>query len=128
MPFGEYKSVTYKRDFESFQSVFRHWEFSTIDFEKLNIENNDFIYADPPYDVEFRQYSSAGFVWEDQVRLSKWIESLNVPAVISNQATERIVKLYKSMNLKLIFLEGPRMISCNGNRDPAREVLALKVP
>jgi DNA adenine methylase len=128
VPFGEYKDVTYMEDFESYRSIFNRWQFSCYDFETVKIGRDDFVYADPPYDVEFTQYSSGGFDWEDQVRLAKWVNSLTVPAVISNQATDRIVKLYKSMNFKLTFLDGPRMISCKGNRDPAREVLAIKVP
>jgi DNA adenine methylase len=128
VPFGEYKTVSYMRDFEPYRLVFKNWQFTSDDFEKVSIESNDFIYADPPYDVEFRQYSSGGFGWSDQVRVAKWIERLSVPVVISNQATERIVKLYKSMNFQLKYLDGPRMISCKGDRNPAREVLAIKVP
>jgi DNA adenine methylase len=128
VPFGEYKDVTYVRDFESYSSVFQKWQFSSSDFETLKIEKYDFVYADPPYDVEFRQYSSGGFDWPDQVRLAKWIQRLDVPAVISNQATDRIIKLYKSMKFDLKFLDGPRMISCKGDRTPAKEVLAIKVP
>jgi DNA adenine methylase len=48
------------------------------------------------------------------------------PVVLSNQATERIISLYSQLNFKLIFLNGPRLISCKGERSPAREVLALK--
>ncbi|TLX67126.1 MAG: Dam family site-specific DNA-(adenine-N6)-methyltransferase [Thaumarchaeota archaeon] len=127
VPFGEYKTVTYMKDFEYYRLVFRDWQFTSTDFEEVLIESSDFVYADPPYDVEFRQYSSQGFGWPDQVRLAKWIKSLNIPAVISNQATDRIIKLYKSMNFELKFLSGPRMISCKGDRTPAREVLAIKV-
>jgi DNA adenine methylase len=128
VPFGEYKSVTYLEDFSAYQSVFRGWKFSSNDFEELEIEKRDFIYADPPYDVEFRQYSSQGFTWEEQIRLAKWIKELDNPCVISNQATDRIIKLYKSMGFKLRFIDAPRMISCTGDRKPAREVLAMKIP
>ncbi len=40
-------------------------------FEALEIEPGDFIYADPPYDVEFTTYSAGGFSWDDQVRTAK---------------------------------------------------------
>jgi DNA adenine methylase len=128
VPFGEYKDVTYVRNFEIYHQAFQNWEFSCKDFEKVTIQKHDFVYADPPYDVEFRQYSSGGFDWEDQIRLAKWIKSLKVPAIISNQATDRIIELYRAMNFDLTFLDGPRMISCKGNRDRAKEVLAIKVP
>jgi len=128
VPFGEYKNVTYLKDFCIYESVFQNWKFTCKDFEELDLQSKDFIYADPPYDVEFRQYSSQGFTWNEQVRLAKWIKGLDIPCVISNQATDRIVELYKSMGFKLSFVQGPRMISCTGNRDPAKEVIAIKVP
>ena len=127
VPFGEYKYVTYLRDFRIYESTFKRWQFTCKDFEQIEIGIKDFIYADPPYDVEFRQYSSQGFTWDEQVRLAKWIRRLNVPAVISNQATDRVVELYKSMDFELSFVDAPRMISCTGDRKPAREVLATKI-
>jgi DNA adenine methylase len=45
---------------------------------------------------------------------------------LSNQATGRIVDLYSNMGFALRFVDAPRRISCTGDRQPAREVLALK--
>ncbi len=74
------------------------------DFAQLSIDPHDFIYADPPYDVEFTQYAKEGFVWQDQVRLAEWLASHPGPVVLSNQATERIVGLYKKLGFKWNFL------------------------
>lgn len=126
VPFGRYKKINYLRDFNPYAEVFENWSFQSEDFEELNIERDDFIYADPPYDVEFTQYFEKVFCWEDQVRLGKWLSSHRGPVVLSNQATERIVKLYRSLDFKLRFLDGPRRISCTGERTPAKEVLAFK--
>jgi len=46
--------------------------------------------------------------------------------VASNQATDRIIELYSGLGFKLLFLDGPRFISCDGNRDKAKEILAIK--
>jgi len=46
--------------------------------------------------------------------------------LLSNQATKRIVKLYQRVGFDLQFLDAPRRISCNGNRQIAREVLAMR--
>jgi len=35
-------------DFGPYQKMFRSWNFTSFDLEKLPIEGNDFIYADPP--------------------------------------------------------------------------------
>lgn len=129
VPVGEYKQVTYLKEFDQYRSAFHKWDFTCKDFETLGINTNDFVYIDPPYDVEFRQYSEGGFDWADQVRLAKWIAERidnRVPVVISNQATERIVKLYRDMGFKLEFLDAPRMISCKGDRTKVKEVLATK--
>ena len=76
--------------------------------------------------MEFRQYAQTGFEWEDQVRLARWLARHPGPVLASNQATDRIVKLYRELGFMIKFLNGPRMISCTGDRTPAREILALK--
>ena len=126
VPFGRYENISYKRDFSPYRDLFAGWEFTSKDFEKIPLSKGDFVYADPPYDVEFTQYSKQGFGWDDQVRLVEWLCAHKGPVVLSNQATDRIVRLYEIAGFKLLFLRAPRMISCTGDRTPAREVLALK--
>ena len=126
VPFGRYARISYTRDFTAYRPLFANWDFVQTDFEAIALQRNDFIYADPPYDVEFRQYSSAGFNWEEQVRTAQWLARHRGPVVLSNQATDRIVALYEKLGFTLKFLQAPRMISCTGDRTPAREVLAIK--
>ena len=126
VPFGSYANIRYKRDFSAYTSAFTGWQFTTLDFEKIPVEEDDFIYADPPYDVEFTQYSKGGFGWEEQQRAAVWLSKHKGPVVLSNQATDRIVKLYRSLGFTLKFLDGPRRISCTGDRTPASEVLAVR--
>ena len=90
------------------------------------LEKTDFVYADPPYDVDFTQYSKEGFGWRQQVKLAEWLSKHPGPVALSNQATERIVELYTKLGFHLQFLDGPRRISCKGGRTPAKEVLATK--
>ncbi|HKV54159.1 MAG TPA: Dam family site-specific DNA-(adenine-N6)-methyltransferase [Candidatus Binataceae bacterium] len=126
VPFGRYKRINYTRDFNEYRDVFRDWELSTGDFERLEVAEDDFLYADPPYDVEFRSYSKEGFSWEDQVRLGEWLSKHRGPTVLSNQATDRIVRLYEKLGFKMRLIQAPRMINCTGDRSPATEVLAIK--
>ena len=126
VPFGRYKNIGYKSDFTEYTHAFAKWTFTNTDFEEIEIEKGDFIYADPPYDVEFTQYSKGGFSWEGQVRAAEWLSKHRGPVVLSNQATPRIVKLYRSLKFSLKFLDAPRRISCNGDRTPAPEVLAIR--
>jgi DNA adenine methylase len=126
VPFGTYKSINYRRDFGMYKDVTSNWQFASGDFESLQISIEDFIYADPPYDVEFTRYAKEDFTWSDQVRLARWLSHHPGPVVLSNQATPRIIALYQELDFDLRFFEAPRMISCTGNRAKAKEVLATK--
>src|ERR1044072_6789793 len=126
VPFGTYKAINYATDFSAYAAVFSQWQFSNVDIEALEFEAGDFIYADPPYDVEFTTYSAGGFSWDDQVRTAELLAKHDGPVVISNQATARIIELYERVGFELRYLDGPRRISCTGDRTAAREVLAVK--
>jgi DNA adenine methylase len=126
VPFGRYTKIGYRSNFLEYRDVFANWKFTNLDFERLPLRSDDFIYADPPYDVEFRQYSKDGFGWDEQERTAKWLAKHPGPVVLSNQATPRIVRLYRKLGYGLKFLHAPRRISCNGDRTPAEEVLAIR--
>jgi DNA adenine methylase len=126
VPFGTHKSITYATGFSQCNALFENWVFTNRDIGQLQIEAEDFIYADPPYDVEFTTYSAGGFSWNDQVRTAEWLAAHPGPVVLSNQATARIVELYEKLGFRIDYLAGPRRISCTGDRTAAREVLATK--
>jgi DNA adenine methylase len=126
VPFGRYKKLDYRTDFTDYVEPFSRFEFMNADFEAIPLMAADFVYADPPYDVEFRQYSKDGFGWDQQVRTAEWLAKHTGPVVLSNQATDRIVALYRDLGYDLTFLTAPRLISCTGDRTPAKEVLATR--
>jgi len=126
VPFGRYKQPPYREEFESYRRVLSGYEFTHGDFETLRIEPADFLYADPPYDVEFTSYSAGGFAWEDQLRLAHWLATHRGPVVASNQATPRVLRLYRKLGFSIRVLDAPRRISCDGNRDDAKELIATR--
>jgi DNA adenine methylase len=126
VPYGKRKKVNFETEFADYGEMFSGWIFSCKDFERLEVATGDFIYADPPYDVQFRQYAKHGFPWADQVRLAKWLSLQRGPVVLSNQATPRILELYEGLGFKTRLFDAPRMISCNGDRTRATEVLATR--
>lgn len=126
VPFGVHKTILYKRDFSEYRSLMQGWDLRCGDFCELTVRDGDLLYVDPPFDVEFRAYATGGFGWEDQVRLVEWLAELTCPVIISNQATERIIQLYRKHGYRLSYIKAPRMISCNGDRTPAREVVAVR--
>jgi DNA adenine methylase len=126
VPFGQYKRIRYVRDFTAYRAAFTAWTFTATDFHAVPLSPADFVYADPPYDVEFTQYSQDGFSWADQERTARWLARHPGPVVLVNQATPRIESLYRALGYELRFLDAPRRISCTGDRTPAREVFALR--
>ncbi|HVU10643.1 MAG TPA: Dam family site-specific DNA-(adenine-N6)-methyltransferase [Phototrophicaceae bacterium] len=126
VPFGSYRTIPYLPHFYDYQNTLSRWNFTAGDFANIDLEDDDFVYADPPYDVEFVSYSQQGFSWDDQVRLAEWLADHKGPVVLSNQATDRVLELYRKLNFDLTILDAPRRISCNGDRRPAKEVLATR--
>jgi DNA adenine methylase len=126
VPFGTYNVINYVSDFTSYVGNLRGWTFTNTDVAEIELDSDDFVYADPPYDVEFTTYSAGGFSWDDQVRTAELLARHAGPVVISNQATKRIVKLYKNLGYTISYVAGPRRISCTGDRTAAKEVVAVR--
>jgi DNA adenine methylase len=126
VPFGRYTRINYTRDFTPYADALQGWEFHAADFNSIATAPDDFVYADPPYDVEFTSYSPGGFSWADQARLASWLAQHPGPVVASNQATARIIDLYAGLGFAIEQVSAPRMISRNGDRTRAMEMLATK--
>ena len=126
VPFGRYKRIPYRHDFASYRNALAEYRFSSGDFSQLRVASSDFIYADPPYDVEFTSYSAGGFTWDDQRRLARWLAEHPGPVVASNQATPRVLRLYRKLGFEVRTVPAPRRISCDGNRDDAEEMIAVR--
>lgn len=126
VPFGRYASIAYTRDFTSYRHAFAQWTFTAGDVEAVPLEPGDFVYADPPYDVEFTHYAKDRFTWDDQQRTAEWLAAHRGPVVLVNQATERVETLYRRLGYAVQFLSAPRRISRTGDRTPAREILATR--
>lgn len=126
VPYGQYKTINYTSDFSGYSPTFKKWEFMSRSWKELELRDGDFLYADPPYDVQFTKYSKEDFKWDEQQELAQWLSEHSGPVVASNQATERIVSLYKSLDFNVEIIEAPRRISCNGDRKPAMEILATR--
>jgi DNA adenine methylase len=126
VPFGTYRRISYTRDFSAYREVLRRWTFVATDFEQLPLKASDFVYADPPYDVDFTSYARQRFSWPDQVRTAQWLARHKGPVILVNQATTRIAALYRTLGYDLRLLQAPRRISCTGDRTPAQEVFATR--
>jgi DNA adenine methylase len=126
VPFGRYARIGYVRDFSEYRTALGGWTFMTGDLDAVPIHRTDFVYADPPYDVEFTQYSKNRFTWSDQERTALRLSAHPGPVILVNQATERIERLYRRLGFSVDFLQAPRRINCTGDRTPAREIIAMR--
>ena len=126
VPFGLYARIDYRRDFLPYRDVLASWDFICEDFAHVPIDHADFVYADPPYDVPFTQYAQNGFTWHDQERVVEWLSKHRGPIVLVNQATDRVVRLYRASGYSIRLLSAPRRISSTGDRTPAAEIVATR--
>jgi len=126
VPFGRYTRISYTRDFGAYREALTAWTFMCTDVEAVPLDPDDFVYADPPYDVDFTQYAKDRFTWRDQERTAAWLAKHAGPVVLVNQATTRVETLYRRLGYQVRFLDGPRRISCTGDRTPAREIIATR--
>ncbi len=126
VPFGRYRTIRYRYDFRDYRAVFEGWEFTNTHFKDMSLAPDDFVYADPPYDVDFTTYSKGGFDWDDQEAAALWLSAHPGPVILSNQATGRVLRLYRKLGFKTHIHPAPRRISCTGDRTPAQEVLATR--
>jgi DNA adenine methylase len=126
VPYGRYHRIAYRRDLNPYREALAGWSFQSGDFARVPLDAEDFVYADPPYDVPFTAYARGGFTWADQVRAARRLARHPGPVVLVNQATERIIELYRECGFALEFVDAPRRISCTGDRTPAREVLGMR--
>src|SRR5262249_34038704 len=103
LPFGPYARTAHTPDFNRHLEMLAPWEFDAGDFEHVPLGADDFVYADPPYDVPFTKYAKEGFAWRDQERAAEWLASHRGPVVLVNQATDRICRLYERLAFDLDF-------------------------
>jgi DNA adenine methylase len=123
-------------DLNPYRDLFTLWTTTHTPYKKLiswfaDGEKDAFIYADPPYDGTFCQYTANPFTWEDQETLARVIAQGKNPGVISNSATPRILELYKGLGFEITLVDAKRSVSCDGNRVKVQEVVAAincKIP
>lgn len=117
------------RDLTPYRERYKGIRVTSGDFEKMKVGEGDFIYSDPPYDSEFSAYQKGGFGWGDQVRHAEWLARQAVPVVTQNEATPRILELYKSLGFDVWEIPARRSISRDGaNRGAgsATEMIATR--
>jgi DNA adenine methylase len=129
VPFGKYATINYRRDFSEYAPVLRRWwiKCQSWDATLADCNEDDFVYADPPYDETFDSYGADSLcTWEQQVALAEALARLPGPVVASNAATERVLALYRGLGFDAATVGVRRSIRSDGDRAAAMEMLATK--
>lgn len=126
-PWNKKKYVKYP-DFSLYNDCMSEWEIVNGSYDKVSVMKGDLVFADPPYDATFSDYTSSGFSWDDQVRLAEHLRDLGtdpeISVIATNSKTSRIVELYSDLGFTLTTESAPRNISSDGNRDRIDEMVA----
>lgn len=82
------------------EKVFENAEILNTDFEEIlnrkDLNKNDFIFLDPPYDTDFSDYEKKSFDKKDQERLAKCLYTSKAHFILIIKKTPFIYDLYKN--------------------------------
>lgn len=121
--------IEYTRS-EELISILNRADFHNLDFEeflrKIEINNNDFMFLDPPYDGGFSTYANNNFERKDQIRLSNYlIDECNCRFMLIIKNTDFIAELYTNKeNINIIgFDKGYKVSFMDRNDKKVRHIL-----
>lgn len=102
-PYGRYTDPTFKTDFKYEQKTFEDWQITAWSYQYVlqMIDEDDFIFADPPYDETFNKYIKREFTWDDQVKLATSLAALPNPIIATNSTSDRIIDLYTNLGFEV---------------------------
>ena len=112
VPYGgiSYNRKDFKKKIEylsskELQNYLSKADIYNLDFEdfcnKVSINENDFMFLDPPYDTEFSTYSKNDFGKEDQIRLANYLKKTKAKFMLVIKNTEFIYSLYKDSGFSI---------------------------
>lgn len=110
VPYGgmSYNKKTLLPKLENIQSSeliekLNNTEISCMDFQEFMsnkiLNQNDFIFLDPPYDTQFSDYANNDFTLNDQIRLAEFCYQLNCNFMLVIKRTDFIFDLYNRFNI-----------------------------
>ena len=139
-PFGRYDKPYFpEKEMQAFAARAQSTTLLQAHFHEsmARAQPGDAVYCDPPYvplsdTAHFTDYHTAGFTWEDQVRLANIACELahnRIQVVISNHDTRQIRELYSGKKANITHFKVRRNISSDGgNRKEVGELLAVFNP
>jgi DNA adenine methylase len=132
VPYGNYKNpeIINKNHLEEIHNLIKDVIFNSYDFELalINVQDNDFIYFDPPYAPEtttsFVGYTDKGFLLNKHMKLFEMINYLNkrkIKFILSNADVTLVKDNFK--DYEIISIECKRSINAKKPNAKTNELL-----
>lgn len=126
-PYGKNKNAYGLKDLSYYKEKIKDWEFVSGDFSAIKLNNNeDIIFADPPYLTDFTSYNKAGFNWLDQIRVCEWLRDFTGPVMICNQRIPETEVLYREYGYNLIETRRRNNFKGKTSDESKQEIMAVK--
>ncbi len=101
----------------------------SYDFEvfcnKVDLNENDFMFLDPPYDTEFSTYAKNDFDKDDQVRLANYLSNTRAKFMLIIKNTDFIYNLYKDRGFNIKSFDKKYLVSFMNRNDKDVEHLLI---
>ncbi|PKM86880.1 MAG: DNA adenine methylase [Firmicutes bacterium HGW-Firmicutes-12] len=103
--------------------LLKNTEIHSLDFEdffsKISLNDDDFIFLDPPYDTDFSDYEGNSFAQADQRRLAEILLKINAKFILIIKNTEFIYSLYNQTGLNILTFDNTYIynVRSRNNRD-----------
>lgn len=115
------KKLNYYRS-EQLLSHFNKTKIYNLDFEdflsKINLQEDDFIFLDPPYDSEFSTYAQNSFTRKDQERLASYLlNECRAKWMLIIKNTDFIYSLYSNKGLNIRTFDKKYLVSFMNRND-----------
>lgn len=134
-----YGGISYnKKDFKNkinnifnsdIENLMKGTNIFNVDFEKLlltelKLNENDFIFLDPPYDTEFSDYEGKSFNKNDQKRLADTLTKIKAKFILIIKNTDYIYSLYKD-NFRILTFDKNYTYNVRSRNDRSVEHLII---
>lgn len=106
------KTKIYNYDFEVFCN-------------KIELNENDFMFLDPPYDTEFSTYAKNDFDKDDQIRLANYLSNTKAKFMLIIKNTDFIYNLYKDRGFHIESFDKKYLVSFMNRNDKEVEHLLI---
>lgn len=133
VPFGKYKNVYFpEKEIYQFAEKAANAIIACLEWQDTLslVDFGDGVYCDPPYmgdEGSFTKYHHTDFTFDNQIELAQALKALNQsqgnPITVSNSIHAK--ELYADLGFIIHEIDAPRSISANGNRQSAKEIIAV---